>query len=65
MEQETRKFAIEQAVKLIGTMPIDNKQKAVFDFADDIVKYIQPNQENTFVGEYSWVAKMDTLEQTK
>jgi hypothetical protein len=46
-------------------MPIDNKQKAVFDFADDIVKYIQPNQENTFVGEYSWVAKMDTLEQTK
>jgi len=40
MEQLTRKFAIEQAIKLVSTQNIEKKTKAVFDFADEIVKYI-------------------------
>ena len=41
MEQETRKFAIEQAIKLVSVrQDITDKTKAVFDLAEEIVKYI-------------------------
>jgi hypothetical protein len=41
-------FAIEQAIKLISTMPdIKNKTKAVFDFADDILFWIENKGEKT------------------
>lgn len=41
MEQETRKFAIEQAIKLVSVrQDITDKTKAVFDLADDILKYV-------------------------
>lgn len=41
MEQETRKFAIAQAILLISSrQDITDKTKAVFDLADQIVDYI-------------------------
>ena len=50
MEQETRKFAIEQAIKLISSRPdITDKTKAVFDLADQIIKYVGTAQNNDFI----------------
>lgn len=41
MEQETRKFAIDQAIKLISSrQDITDKTKAVFDLADDIISWV-------------------------
>lgn len=37
---DTRKFAVQQAVKLVSTMSIENKTKAVFDLALEIEKWI-------------------------
>lgn len=36
----TRKFAIKQAARIIASTNIEQKQKAVFDLADEIEKYI-------------------------
>lgn len=36
----TRKFAIEQAVRIVASMNVDNKQKAVFDFAESILEWL-------------------------
>lgn len=38
--QQIKMFAIEQAIKLVSTQSIENKTKAVFDLADDLVRYI-------------------------
>lgn len=41
MEQETRKFAIAQAILLISSrQDITDKTKAVFDFAESILAWI-------------------------
>ena len=41
MEQETRKFAIEQAIKLVSVrQDITDKTKAVFDLAESILAWI-------------------------
>lgn len=37
---DTRKFAVQQAVKLVSTMSIENKTKAVFDLAEKIIQWI-------------------------
>ena len=50
MEQETRKFAIAQAILLISSrQDITDKTKAVFDLADQIVKYIGVARKNEHV----------------
>lgn len=42
MEQETRKFAIEQAIKLVSVrQDITDKTKAVFDLANDIIVFLK------------------------
>lgn len=55
MEQETRKFAIEQAILLIkDNGSVNNKTKAVFDLAEQILKWTQ-----------LYEVKCDPFEQTK
>lgn len=41
----TREFAIEQAVRLVASTNIENKQKAVFDFAEKIIQWIGEDKE--------------------
>lgn len=40
MEQETRKFAIQQAIVLVCASGVAQKEKAVFELADKIVDYV-------------------------
>ena len=40
MEQETRKFAIQQAIILVCASGVAQKEKAVFELADKILDYI-------------------------
>ena len=48
--QVTKMFAIEQAIKLVSSMEVTNKTKAVFDLADSIESYIgvTDEKENPF-----------------
>lgn len=42
MEQETRRFAIEQAILLVrDDHRISNKTKAIFDIAEGLVRWIE------------------------
>jgi hypothetical protein len=47
MDTKTRKFAIKEAIKLVGTQNMENKVKAVFDLADlissDLDSFENPN----------------------
>lgn len=47
MEQKTRKFAIEQAIKLISSrQDITDKTKAVFDLAQSILDWVNESNED-------------------
>lgn len=47
MEQETRKFAIEQAIKLISSrQDITDKTKAVFDLSQLILDWVNESNED-------------------
>jgi len=48
MSQETKKFAISEAIKLVCTQNIENKTKAVFDLADQIIEYIGVEPERKY-----------------
>lgn len=58
---DTRKFAVQQAVKLVSTMSIENKTKAVFDLADEIGKWIS---EQPIDSEAWWKKHTITLPKT-
>lgn len=47
MEQETRKFAIEQAIKLVSVrQDITDKTKAVFDLSQLILDWVNESNED-------------------
>lgn len=62
MEQETRKFAIEQAIKLVSVrQDITDKTKAVFDLAESIISWVNKSDEDKTenAAHVSWRPNMD------